>query len=142
MHLDIRFVLLAGIASAVIYAVSAAHEIGSAHCGNHSLIVDSSQGRPIAANEVKGIQKARITIDGGYIPNTITVLAGRPVELEFYRREKSGCASTLVIRDLSIRKDVASGSAVTIKFTPEEPGEIPFECGMGMIRGRVIIKKA
>lgn len=142
MHLDIRFVLLAGIASAVIYTVTAAHGIDSAHCGGHSLIVDSSQGNPTAAKEIKGIQMARVTVDGGYIPNTISVRAGKPVELEFYRKERVGCASTLVIKDLDVRRDMVSGSIVTVRFTPKKAGEIPFECGMGMIKGKVIVKKA
>jgi plastocyanin domain-containing protein len=29
---------------------------------------------------------------------------------------------------------------VTIEFTPEEKGGIPFQCQMGMLRGKVIVE--
>jgi plastocyanin domain-containing protein len=29
---------------------------------------------------------------------------------------------------------------VTIEFTPTEAGEIPFQCQMGMLRGKVIVQ--
>jgi plastocyanin domain-containing protein len=28
---------------------------------------------------------------------------------------------------------------VTIEFTPQEAGEIPFQCQMGMLRGKVVV---
>jgi len=31
------------------------------------------------------------------------------------------------------------GETVTIEFTPEQRGEIPFQCQMGMLRGKIIV---
>jgi plastocyanin domain-containing protein len=32
------------------------------------------------------------------------------------------------------------GETVTIEFTPQERGEIPFQCQMGMLRGKVLVQ--
>jgi plastocyanin domain-containing protein len=32
------------------------------------------------------------------------------------------------------------GETVTLEFTPEATGEIPFQCQMGMLRGKVIVE--
>ena len=31
------------------------------------------------------------------------------------------------------------GEVVSIEFTPNETGDIPFQCQMGMLRGKVIV---
>ena len=96
--------------------------------------------KPVAAKVVKGVQVATITINGGYHPGTIEVKKGMPVELTFTGGEKIGCGGTVVFKSLKISKDVTTGKSIAIKFTPKETGEIPFTCGMGMLKGKVIVK--
>ena len=34
------------------------------------------------------------------------------------------------------------GQPTTVELVPKEPGEYPFSCGMGMLRGRLIVEVA
>lgn len=96
--------------------------------------------KPVVAKVVKGVQVATITIDGGYHPGAIQVKKGTPVELTFKGGKNIGCGGTVVFKSLKISKDVTTGKSIAIKFTPKEAGEIPFTCGMGMLKGKVIVK--
>ena len=93
------------------------------------------------AKVVKGIQKATVTINGGYSPSAIEVKMGQPVELTFKRTEKSGCGGEVVIKDLKFDKTVETGRSVVVKFTPKKAGDIPFTCGMGMLHGKIVVKE-
>lgn len=96
--------------------------------------------KPVVAKLVKGVQVATVNVDGGYHPSTIQVKKGTPVELTFKGGKNIGCGGTVVFKSLKISKEVATGKSVAIKFTPKEAGEIPFTCGMGMMKGTVIVK--
>lgn len=96
--------------------------------------------KPVVAKILKGVQVATVTIDRGYHPGAIEVKKGMPVELTFKGGERIGCGGTVVFKSLKISKDVTTGKSIAIKFTPKEAGEIPFTCGMGMLKGKVIVK--
>ena len=85
-----------------------------------------------------GPQRARIEVKGGYSPAVVRVRAGRPVRLEFYRDEASGCTEEVVLPDFGIRTFLPPHRITPVEFTPERPGSYEFTCGMGMVRGRVI----
>lgn len=68
-----------------------------------------------------------------YIPNRFIVTQGVPVEWRIDAQEAIGCGRILIVPRLRIRKLLYSFAANTITFTPEEPGEIVFNCGMGMM---------
>lgn len=111
-------------------------------CGGMTAMQGDSQQaeKPVIAKLVKGVQVATVTIDGGYHPSVIQVNRGTPVELTFKGGKNIGCGGTVVFKSLKISKDIASGKSVAIKFTPGEAGEIPFTCGMSMLKGKVIVK--
>jgi len=94
----------------------------------------------MSAKTVKGVQKITVVIDGGYAPSTITAKVGKPLAITFYRKEKSGCGNQVVFKSLGIKKDVANGARVTVKFTPKKAGIIKFTCGMGMYKGQIVVK--
>ena len=91
-----------------------------------------------AAPEGVGPQRARIEVKGGYSPAVVRVRAGRPVRLEFYRDETSGCTEEVVLPDFGIRTFLPPHRTTPVEFTPERAGSYEFTCGMGMVRGRVI----
>ena len=93
-----------------------------------------------AAGAGTGPQSVRIVVDGGYSPSVVTVEAGRPVRLEFERRESSGCTEEIVVPDFGIRTFLPAHQVTPVHFVPVKPGTYEFTCGMGMVRGRLIAR--
>lgn len=96
--------------------------------------------KPGVARQLKGKQTATVLINGGYSPEIIEVVSGKPVELTFTGGPNLGCGGTVVFKSLKISKDVKSGKSIIVRFTPKRKGNIPFTCGMGMYKGTVIVK--
>ncbi|MEX2161577.1 MAG: cupredoxin domain-containing protein [Anaerolineales bacterium] len=89
---------------------------------------------------VAGIQEATIKVKGGYDPDVIVVKKGRPVRLNFLRQESSMCSEMVIFDKIQKSAKLPEGETVTIEFTPTQNGEIPFQCQMGMLRGKVIVE--
>ncbi|MDS0243871.1 MULTISPECIES: cupredoxin domain-containing protein [unclassified Haloferax] len=90
--------------------------------------------------ETGGIQEVAITVKGGYDPDVIVVKRGKPVQLHFTRRESALCSEMVVFDKIERSAKLPEGETVTVEFTPDSPGEIPFQCQMGMLRGKVIVE--
>lgn len=90
--------------------------------------------------EVGGVQQVQIKVKGGYDPDVIVVKQGKPVQLHFNRQESAMCSEMVIFDKIDQSAKLPEGETVTIKFTPEEGGEIPFQCQMGMLRGKVIVQ--
>lgn len=90
--------------------------------------------------EVGGVQEAQIRVKGGYDPDVIVVKRGKPVRLHFNRQESAMCSEMIVFDKIGQSVKLPEGETVTIEFTPEQRGEIPFQCQMGMLRGKVIVE--
>lgn len=89
-----------------------------------------------------GRQDVVVRVDGGYEPSAIQVVAGRPVRLSFDRLDTSGCSEEVTLPDFGIRRFLPTGARTTVEFTPTEPGTYVFTCGMGMLRGRLVVTRA
>lgn len=94
---------------------------------------------PVIADGSGGIQRARIEVDNGYEPAVVRVRAGRPVRLEFHRLDRSSCTEEVVIPDFGIRSFLPTGRTIAVDFTPSAPGAHEFACGMGMVRGKIVV---
>jgi len=90
--------------------------------------------------ESAGIQEINVMVKGGYSPDVIVVKKGIPVRINFYRDETDDCSDTIVFGDFKIRKPLPTFKTTPIEFTPEKPGEYTFTCGMGMLRGKLIVE--
>jgi len=86
------------------------------------------------------VQEVKILVKGGYTPDIIVVKKGIPVRLNFYRDETADCSDTIVFGDFKIRKPLPAFKTTAIEFTPEKEGEYVFTCGMGMMRGKLIVR--
>lgn len=75
----------------------------------------------------------------GFSPSTIDVEKGHKVRLEFTRTDAKNCASEVVFTSLNIRKKLPVGKKVVVEFTPDKTGDIAFTCGMGMMKGKVVV---
>lgn len=87
-----------------------------------------------------GMQEVTITVDGGYEPNRIVVKAGLPVRLKFDRKDPSSCLEEVRFPDFRIARSLPLNETTTIEFTPEQPGQYEFTCGMNMFRGMVEVQ--
>ncbi|HLE74169.1 MAG TPA: cupredoxin domain-containing protein [Anaerolineales bacterium] len=90
--------------------------------------------------EVAGVQEATIRVKGGYDPDVIVVRKGKPVRLNFLRQESAMCSEMVIFDKLQKSAKLPEGETVAIEFTPQQTGEIPFQCQMGMLRGKVIVE--
>ena len=84
------------------------------------------------------LQEIRVLVKGGYDPDTIPVEAGRPVRLLFYRDETEECSSKVTFEGLGIQRELPAFQTTAIEFTPEQPGDYPFHCGLSLLHGRVV----
>ena len=89
---------------------------------------------------VSGVQEVAITVKGGYTPDIIVVKAGQPVRMLFTRQESAGCSETVLFPDFNQSAKLPEGEEVLVEFTPEKAGEYGFQCQMGMLRGKLIVK--
>jgi plastocyanin domain-containing protein len=94
----------------------------------------------VRAVSTGGVQQVQVRVKGGYEPDVIVVEKGRPVRLDFYRDETSGCSDTVVFGDFGIARPLAAFKTTSVEFTPDKAGEFTFTCGMNMLRGRLIVE--
>lgn len=86
------------------------------------------------------LQEITVRVKGGYDPDVIVVKKGIPVRLNFYRDETADCSEIVVLGEWDIRKPLPAFKTTPIEFTPEKEGEYAFSCGMGMLRGKLIVR--
>ena len=87
-----------------------------------------------------GVQEVAITVKGGYSPDIIEVKKSQPVQLSFYRDEENSCSEELLMPNFSIRRDLPAFKTTLVELLPKEAGTFPFTCGMGMLRGSLVVK--
>jgi plastocyanin domain-containing protein len=87
-----------------------------------------------------GIQEIRVTVKGGYDPDVIVVKKDIPVKIDFYLDETESCSEEIVFGDFNIRKSLPPFKTTSIEFVPKKTGEYVFTCGMGMLRGKLIVE--
>ncbi len=101
-----------------------------------------SRGSAVAATVAAGggVQEVRVLVKGGYTPDTIVVQAGKPVRLQFYRDETADCSERVVFERFKIDQMLPAFQTTAVEFTPNEPGEYPFRCGMNMLKGLLVVE--
>lgn len=87
-----------------------------------------------------GVQETLITVKGGYTPDVIVVEAGKPVRLNFRREETAACSEQVLFPDFNKQATLPPHKTIPVEFTPEKSGEYGFQCGMGMLRGKLIVE--
>ena len=101
-----------------------------------------SKGRATDAPMVGGVQEVRVVVKGGYTPDTVVVRAGEPVRLQFYRDETADCSERVVFEDFGIDTALPAFETTAVEFTPAQPGEFRFRCGMNMLKGLLVVEPA
>ncbi|WP_375436149.1 cupredoxin domain-containing protein [uncultured Hymenobacter sp.] len=93
-----------------------------------------------AVSSSSGVQEVDITVKGGYSPNVIEVERGKLVQLSFYRDEESSCSEELLMPAFNVRRELPAFQTTLVEVLPQQAGRFEFTCGMGMLRGSLIVK--
>jgi plastocyanin domain-containing protein len=99
-----------------------------------------AKGRVAIAAAVAGAQEVAILVHGGYEPPIVRVKAGAPLRLVFDRQETSSCSEEIVFGDFGVRRFLPAFEKTTIELDPKKAGTYEFTCGMGMLRGQLIVE--
>lgn len=74
----------------------------------------------------------------GFQPSRIDVGSDRSIV--FRRTTDKTCATAVVFPALRIERNLPLNADVTIALPPGAKGELAFQCGMGMDRGKVVVR--
>lgn len=96
----------------------------------------------VRAQASAGAQEVAITVKGGYSPDVVVLRAHQPTRLRFTRQETNSCSEMVLFDGLDKSATLPTGEEVIIELPPLEPGEYPFACQMGMLRGKLIVEGA
>jgi len=95
-----------------------------------------------AAQQKKGAeaQTAKITITAqGFQPSSLNLKADVPAKITFLRTVKDTCATSVVIPDYKIDKELPLNEPVVVELTPKK-GTFSFACGMHMYSGKLVVQ--
>ncbi len=82
-----------------------------------------------------------ITVDGmAYAPAHVKVPAGVPLRLVFLKKDWSGCTREVVFAALGVRASLETGKPVPVDLPPQPKGTVEFACGMGMVKGSLVVE--
>lgn len=99
-----------------------------------------SQPKPHPATREDDIQEVTVTVDGGYEPRWVVVQAGKPVRLNFDRKDPSPCLEQVKLTEFHILRDLRLNEVTAVEFLPEQVGNYEFTCGMNMFRGVIEVR--
>lgn len=94
---------------------------------------------PVQVQAVADRVDVEVTEDG-YRPLEVKAKAGQELTMVFTRTSEADCGKKVVVPDFGIERDLPVGKPVEITFTPERTGRIGFMCGMGMMKGAILVQ--
>lgn len=100
--------------------------------------VSENENSGSSSNQAEQIVEMSVT-SRGFEPSILKIKKGIPVKWVIKGKEVSGCTNKIVVPSLGIAKNINRGEN-TISFAPTDAREIPFSCGMGMVRGKFIVE--
>src|SRR2546427_11346979 len=87
------------------------------------------------------VQKVTVALtEKGYEPTSLKLRRGVPAQVIFIRRVSATCGTQIVIADYDIKRALPLNEPVLVEFTPKKAGTFSFTCGMGMLRGSLIVR--
>lgn len=87
-----------------------------------------------------GAREVEVVVDQRYQPARIEAAPGERLRLRFIRRDYGGCTREVVFPTLDLRRALPTGQPVVIELPALPVGETPFQCGMNMVRGVVVVR--
>lgn len=94
----------------------------------------------VSAKQKGEFQVFDIVVKGVYTPAVIEAKLGKPIKINFTRKESAGCSRFVNFPDFKIRKELPEDKVISIEINPTKKGEFLFTCDMSMYQGKLIIK--
>jgi len=99
------------------------------------------QAKRRAKRKLAAVQKSTVALtEKGYEPNSLKLRRGLPAQVTFIRKVATTCGTQIVIADYDIKRALPLNEPVVVEFTPKKSGTFSFTCGMGMLRGSLIVR--
>jgi plastocyanin domain-containing protein len=87
------------------------------------------------------VQTANVALtERGYEPDGLRLRRGVPARVTFTRKVPATCATEVMLPDYGVRRALPLGEPVIVEFMPKKTGEFTFSCGMGMVKGTLIVR--
>lgn len=93
-----------------------------------------------AATAPDNAQKITLSLPLDYRAQAATVQAGKPVALTFKLTKDAGCGNTISLPAANWSKTLKIGESATVVYTPTKSGALNFQCGMGHMKGTLLVK--
>lgn len=88
------------------------------------------------------VENITIVVNNGvYQPSRIKISAGKKTTLQFFRKDGSPCAATVLFPEFGISEELPLESNKSIDLPPMLAGEYQFHCPMKMYTGTLIVEK-
>lgn len=91
-------------------------------------------------SDIGGMQEAVIKVKGGYTPDVLIFQSGKPIRLNFIREETAACSEHVIFPDLQKQATLTPFKTIPLELQIDNPGEYNFQCGMGMLKGKIIVQ--
>lgn len=99
------------------------------------------RGKRGAAKGSGRVQAVRVDLtERGYEPASFKLRRGVPARVTFTRKVSATCATEVVLPEYGIKRALPLDEPVVVEFTPKKSGEFTFSCGMGMLRGSLVVR--
>jgi plastocyanin domain-containing protein len=110
-------------------------------CDRHDSSPSSAAPGINSASAAAPSSVVRVTADDrGFTPSSIAVNKGQPTTLQFVRTSDSTCAKEVVVPALHIHKSLPLNTPVDIPLAADDEKTYAFACGMGMLKGQVVVR--
>lgn len=83
---------------------------------------------------------AWVRVRGAFAPDRIEARPGERLRLVFRREETAGCSERVVVPSLGKSVMLPPFEDVAVDLGPMPPGEHEFSCGLGALRGRIVVR--
>ncbi len=94
-----------------------------------------------AKRKLPAVQRVTVALtERGYEPTNLKLRRRVPTQVTFIRKVSATCGTQIVIPAYEIKRDLPLNVPVLVNFTPKKTGAFAFTCGMGMLRGALIVR--
>lgn len=122
---------MTGLALAACFALAA--------CSRSS--EGGSAGTAASSTAASKQQHVMVTVtDDGFSPSEVKLTKGEPAMLMFKRTGEKTCATAVEFPELKLKKDLPLNETVSIDIPTDQSRTLTFQCGMGMLKSKIVIQ--